>query len=155
MEGVLEEPKKKRRLLIVDVSDDSPTPTVVAPPVVAPVPVVIGPGHIHGQMQLKVLALCREAEFNEEEIEARIWNKVDEILKTTTVEEAEAAAKRAYDSASLYFIIRKKKPPEVRAKTAERLAKMHRNKGEDAKAAIALEKAKKIRSEAGKPKAPA
>jgi len=147
----VEEPKKKRRLLIIDVDENNvplgegvrPVQYAALPP---EKPVTITPGYLHGQAQQEVLKMCREARFNEEKIEDRIWIKLDEVLKATTVEEAQIAVKRALDSASMYFLMRRKQP-EKQAKAAERIAKMYRNKGDDANADKQLAKAKKIRAE--------
>ena len=93
---------------------------------------VFGPGHVQGRTQQEVLRLCREARFDEEKIEARIWHRVDEILKAKTYAEAQAYAKNAIDAASIYFLLNTKKP--------EKQAK-------DEKADKQLAKAKRIRAE--------
>lgn len=145
----MDEPvKKKRRLLIVDVTEDGqPLNQPPAQPV-APQPVVTitTPGHIHTRVQHAVLKLCKEARFDEEKIDAHVWNKVDEVLKAATNEEAEQRAKKALDVATIYFLLNTKKP-EKQAKAAERIAKMYRNKGDDMNADKQLAKAKKIRAE--------
>jgi hypothetical protein len=157
MEGSVDEPKKKRRLLIIDVDENnvpvssvsSDTVKQVAVPVAPPVPrtpVVLGPGHVQGRTQQEVLRLCREARFDEEKIEARIWHRVDDILKAKTYDEAQEYAKKAMDAASIYFLLNRKNP-EKQAKAAERIAKMYRNKGEDEKADKQLAKAKKLRDD--------
>ena len=136
----MDEPKKRRRLLIVDVDENNvpiPPGTVsqaVAPPVpiIPRTPIVLGPGHVQGKTQQEVLRLCRQARFDEEKIEARIWHRVDEILKAKTYAEAQAYAKNAIDAASIYFLLNTKKP--------EKQAK-------DEKADKQLAKAKRIRAE--------
>lgn len=97
-------------------------------------------------MQQEVLQLCRDARCDEEKIDAHVWFRVDEILKATTLEQAEELAKKAHMAAVTHFLINRKHP-EKQAKAAERLAKMHANKGDDEKAKQQLEKAKKIRAE--------
>lgn len=81
-----------------------------------------------------------------EKIEDRIWIRIDTIIKAPTVEEAEAEAKKIISSASVYFILNTKSP-EKQARAAERIAKMHYNKGDDEKAKQQMEKAKRIRAE--------
>lgn len=81
-----------------------------------------------------------------EKIEDRIWVRIDNIIKAATVEEAEIEAKKTLASASVYFILNTKSP-EKQAKAAERIAKMHYNKGDDEKAKQQMEKAKRIRAE--------
>jgi len=141
----VDEPKKRRRLLIIDVEEDGQTPVAYAP-TIPRTPVVFGPGHVHGRTQQEVMRLCREARYDEEKIEARLWNRVDEILKAKSIEEAEVFAKKAMEVASVFFLLNTKKP-EKQAKAAERIAEMYRRKGEDGKADKQLAKAKKIRAE--------
>jgi len=141
----MEEPKKKRRLLIIDVESDTPyVPAAAKPP--PPEPVVLTPGVIHGNAQKEVLRMCKEARFNEEKIEDRIWIRLDEVLKAKTVAEAHVLVEKALESAQLYFTLNRKHP-EKQAKAAERIAEMYRRKGEDEKADKQLAKAKKIRAE--------
>jgi len=142
----VDEPKKKRRLLIIDVESDGTVGPVVAIPPTAATPAIITPGYIHGQAQKEILRLCKAARFDEEKIEDRIWIKLDEVLKSKTIDEAHAASKKALDSAHLYFLMRAKKP-EKQAKAAERISKMYRNKGDDVNADKQLAKAKKFRAE--------
>lgn len=141
----MDEPKKRRRMLIIDVTDDGQAPVAPAP-IIPRTPVVFGPGHVHGRTQQEVMRLCKEARYDEEKIEGRIWNRVDEILKATSIDEAEVFAKKAMEVASIFFWLNTKKP-EKQAKAAERIAEMYRRKGEDGKADKQLAKAKKIRAE--------
>lgn len=80
------------------------------------------------------------------DIDPHVWKRIDQILAATTLDEARTIAKKALDSASIHFIMNTKHP-EKQAKTAERLAEMHRKKGDDEKADKQLAKAKKIRDE--------
>lgn len=142
--------KKRRRLIIVDIESDGipyTGPVVVAQPPTPYVPP--SPGSIHSATQKEVLELCRKARCDEMNVDPHIWKKVDLILAAPSVEEAHAAAKRALDSASIYFIMNTKHP-EKQAKAAERIAKMWRTKGEDEKADAQLAKAKKIRADMAK-----
>lgn len=140
-----EPPKKKRRMLIIDVDGDT---AAAAPPPQAPVvvPPPMTPGRVHGRVQQEILRLAKEAHMDPEKIEDRIWVRIDDIIKATTVEEAEELAKKTLASASVYFILHTKSP-EKQAKTAERIARMHELKGDDEKAKQQMEKAKRIRAE--------
>lgn len=146
-----EQPKKRRKLLIVDVDENGAElpeglVTTYAIPTAPEVRPVVTVGTIHTQMQKEILSLYKEARIDEEKIETRIWNKVDEILKATTLEEATAAAKVARNSAWMHCLMNKK-DPEKQAKAADRIAKMWRNKGETEKAKQQEARAKKLRAD--------
>lgn len=143
-------PKRKRKLIIVDVPGDGIQPMSVPAPVpvvsAAPLVIVAGPGPVHARVQQEVLAMARKARFDEDKIEAGTWARVDSILDAPTREKAEEVAKVVLGHLQIHFLLLTKHP-EKQAKAAERIAKMWRTKGEDEKADKQLEKAKKIREE--------
>lgn len=150
-----DQPKKKRRLFIVDIPGDGtgqlvdivpPMPVVQKPP---PGPEIDGPGPTHARVQREVVEMCQKSRGDVEDIDPHIWKRVDSILAAKTKDEAEEIAKSVISGASIHFILNTKHP-EKQAKSAERLAKMWRTKGEDEKADAQLAKAKKIRAEIAK-----
>lgn len=141
-----EPPKKKRRMLIIDVDGETATPAPQAPSAPVAPPPEMTPGRVHGRVQQEILRLAKEAHMEPEKIEDRIWVRIDDIIKAKTVEEAEELAKKVLASASVYFILHTKSP-EKQAKTAERIARMHAAKGDDEKAKQQMDKAKRIRAE--------
>ena len=142
----MEEPKKRRLRIVDAVSDEPIGPITPKPP---PEPTAVTPGHVHQQAQQEILRLCEKADFSVEKIEDRIWLKLDKVLKTKTVEEAQIAAREAVKTAEIFFLL-ETKTPETQAKTAERIAKMHRSKGNDEEADKQVAKAKQIRTDAAK-----
>lgn len=143
----MEEPKKRRLRIVDAVSDETTGPAIPKPLPPPPEPTAVTPGHVHQQAQQEILRLCEKADFSIEKIEDRIWLKLDKVLKTKTLEEAQLAAKEAVKTAEIFFLLGTK-TPETQAKTAERIAKMHRNKGNDEEADKQAAKAKQIRTNA-------
>lgn len=149
-----EQPKKRRKLFIVDIPGDGTTTVGVVPPlppapVSPPEPKIEGPGPVHARAQQEVLEMCKKARGDVDDIDPHVWKRVDTILTVKTTAEAEEIAKTVLASAQVHFILTTKHP-EKQAKAAERLAKMWRTKGEDEKADAQLAKAKKIRADMAK-----
>lgn len=94
----MEPPKKKRKLLIVDIGEDGkPIATMSTPP-----QRLEGIGTVHKELQQYILKLSEHYKF-EEEIDGEIWKKVDKVLEATTQEEANAFIKAASEHAIAFF----------------------------------------------------
>lgn len=163
----MEPPPKKRRLLIVDseIGEGTPAPPVVEQKVTSLEPVfhlvtlsddtLSSLGAVHATIQRYVIDMAKY--YNHyDEVEDRIWLKLDELLVSKTGAEATEKVRRLRDSISMYFssLWNKKKIAgpdtpenlERQAKTAERVANLHIDKGNDEAAKKQFEKAKSIRA---------
>lgn len=140
-----EAPVKRRRLLIVDVETPPGEQQVFAPLVVRQ-ETVPGPGRVHALAQLEVIEMAKKARVPLEKVEDEVWLKLDTILRAPTQETAQEVARKILSSLSIKFLLLTK-DPEKQAKSAERIAKMWRDKGEDEKADAQLAKAARIRAE--------
>lgn len=58
---------------------------------------------LHAATQKKIAAFAQE--YGIEEVESRIWLKVDRILKATTQEEAERLAERVWHGAQAHILL--------------------------------------------------
>ena len=95
-----------------------------------------------------------------EELDGRIWNKVDDILRAATSWDAHNLAKKAKDSALIHCLSmwskgRARGPAtpenfEKKAKQAESLAEFHDKKGNGETAKKQIQRAEALRKEADK-----
>lgn len=161
-----EPPKKKRKLLIVDVVEGETVPVVPPPstkdtgPTFSPSAFVglEGIGPVHAKLQQYILKLAEYYRYSGD-IDDRVWIKADKCLSATTPEEANTAIAEAAKSAQVYFLSlwgsKKAAGPatpesfEKQAKSAESLAKMFEKKGDDEAAQKQRDRAEQLRAQKG------
>lgn len=89
-------PKKKRKLLIIDIGEDGK-------PIASYTPKPLeGIGNTHKELQQYVLKLAEHYKYDGE-IDVKIWAQVDKVLDAKTPEEANAAIKSASEYAAAFF----------------------------------------------------
>jgi hypothetical protein len=104
---MMAETPRKRRLLIVDVVDNTPTYTQEEPP-----KRVLTKGELHAKAQSELLEAAQRYKYPiglSEEFEKPIWKRVDKILRALTQEEAEKLAFDAVDLGTLSICVWHKK----------------------------------------------
>lgn len=100
-------PPRRRRLLIVDVTDEQPIQQVPEEPKRP-----LTRGELHARAQHELLAAAERYKYPmglSEEFERPIWKRADKILTAATQEEAEKAAFDAVDLGTLSISVWHKK----------------------------------------------
>lgn len=169
------EPPKKRRLLIVDLTQEPQTPPPepvievqvpdhVVPPVFRPSATSIGELHMQAQRHIIALGAFYGRSLEDLlELDGRLWEQLDKALDAPSLSESREIVINTLDKTFTHLLTLwgKKKIDgpqtpenlEKRAKVAERVASMLEDKDNDAAAKKQKEKAKVLRAAAAKARA--